>query len=100
MLAADVLWPCAFGLGSALELNFDSVCREIEAQTACRAQELDHDTMLVLEVGRRSTASDRQPGSYGHVISIQIFQILQVVYASADRAIRDPDVDHRQPNQP
>ena len=67
--------PSRRAVVSVLQLNFHSVCREVEAQSLRGPEQLDDDTLLVPQVVGLPSAGDCQSRRPGDVISIEVLRL-------------------------
>ena len=73
-----------------------AVCGQRESQPDGGRVQLDHDAMLVLEIGNRSAAADRGTGRNRYVIAVEILQLGKIVNLAGSRDVGHTDVDDRE----
>src|SRR6267154_5395403 len=82
--------------GSVLQSDVDATGGQVEAQADLGCRKLDHYTFLVFQIDRVSAAGDGCAGRQGHVVAVEVGQLLQMIDIAAGRDTARTDVDNRQ----
>src|SRR5262249_54980699 len=77
--------------------HLDSVHAQLKLQPSCGPPQLEHPPILILEPHPASPPGDSSSRADACVVSVEVFQLLQMIDVPSRLRLGNADVRHRQP---